>query len=44
MTTGLVLMETELPLPPIAFGLIAFGLLLILLAITVALGNGRPHS
>ena len=44
MNFGLTVMETELPLPPIAFGLIAFGLLLILLAITVMLGNGRPHS
>jgi hypothetical protein len=44
MIPGLILMETELPLPPIVFGLIAFILLVILLAITVALGNGRPHS
>ena len=44
MTPGLILMETELPLPPIVYGLIAFGLLLILLAITVAVGKGRPHS
>ncbi len=44
MTSGLILLENELPLPPLAFGLIAFGLLIALLAITVALGNGRPHS
>ncbi len=44
MTSGLILLETELPLPPLAFGLIAFGLLCTLLAVTVALGNGRPHS
>ena len=36
--------KTELPLPPIVYGLIAFGLLLILLAITVSVGKGRPHS
>ena len=44
MTTGLILLETELPLHPVVFGLIAFGLLLALLAITVGLGKGRPHS
>ena len=44
MTLGTLPLETELPLPPIAYGLIAFGLLLILLAITVGLGKGRPHS
>jgi hypothetical protein len=44
MILGILPMETELPLPPIVYGLIAFGLLLILLAITVGLGKGRPHS
>jgi hypothetical protein len=44
MITGLTLLETELPMPPIVYGLIAFGLLVALLAVTVALGKGRPHS
>ena len=44
MTFGLTLLETELPFPPLVFGLIAFGLLIALLVLTVILGNGRPHS
>ena len=44
MTFGLIALETELPLPPIAFGLIAFGIFVILLLITLAAGKGRPHS
>ncbi len=44
MTFGLTLLETELPAPAWAFGLIAFGLLFILLMITLAIGKGRPHS
>ncbi len=44
MILGLPLLETELPMPPLVFGLIAFGLLVLLLVITVVLGNGRPHS
>jgi hypothetical protein len=44
MTPGLALLETELPFHPIVFGLIAFGLLVGLLLITVVLGKGRPHS
>ena len=44
MNPGLVLLETELPFHPIVFGLVAFGLLLGLLLITVVLGKGRPHS
>ena len=46
MTLGLTLLttETELPFHPIVFGLIAFGLLLALLILTVVIGNGRPHS
>ena len=42
MTVVSVVLETEIP--PLVFGLTAFGLLLILLAITVAVGKGRPHS
>ena len=44
MTLALTLLETELPFPPFVFGLIAFGLLNLLLIITVTLGKGRPHS
>jgi hypothetical protein len=48
MTFGLTLLETEvgreLPIPAWGFGLIAFGLLLILLLITWSVGKGRPHS
>ena len=48
MTLGLTLLETEaaseLPMPPWAFGVLAFGLLLLLLLITLSLGKGRPHS
>jgi hypothetical protein len=44
MFLAILPMETELPLPPIVYGLIAFALLMILLAITVMVGKGRPHS
>jgi hypothetical protein len=47
MMIGLTLLETEvhkLPAPAWAFGVIAFGLLVLLLQITLAIGNGRPHS
>ncbi len=42
------LLETEvtreLPIPAWGFGLIAFGLLLALLLVTLSIGKGRPHS
>jgi len=48
MTTfGLTLLEAEvreLPAPPWVFGLIAFGILIALLLITLAIGKGRAHS
>jgi hypothetical protein len=47
MTFGLTLLETaahELPIPPWAYGVIAFGLLGLMMVITLALGKGRPHS
>ena len=44
MILGLPLLETELPFPPLVYGLVAFGLLMALLVLTVVLGNGRPHS
>jgi hypothetical protein len=34
----------ELPIPAWGFGLIAFGLLAILMLITLSIGKGRPHS
>ena len=49
MIYGLTLLETEaggreLPMPAWGFGLLAFGLLVALLMITLILGKGRPHS
>jgi hypothetical protein len=48
MTFPFVLLETEvgneIPVSPVAFGLIAFGLLLVLLLVTWSIGKGRPHS
>jgi hypothetical protein len=48
MTFGLTLLETEasrqLPIPAWGFGLLVFGLLLMLLLITWSIGKGRPHS
>jgi hypothetical protein len=48
MTLGLTLLQTEtgleLPIPPWAFGVLAFCLLLLLLLITWSIGRGRPHS
>jgi len=37
-------METELPIPAWAFGLIAFLALLSMMAIVLSIGKGRPHS
>ena len=34
----------DLPMPPLAFGLAAFGLLCLLLLGTLAFGKGRHHS
>ncbi len=34
----------ELPIEPVWFGVIALGLLLALLAITLVFGKGRPHA
>ncbi len=44
MTLGLIALETELPLPPLAFGLIAFAIFILLLLVTLGAGKGRPHS
>ena len=44
MISGLPLLETEAAIPPLVIGLIAFGLLIALLLVTMALGKGRPHS
>ena len=40
----LVALETELPIPPIFFGIIAFCALLLMMAIVLSIGKGRPHS
>ncbi len=48
MTLGLMLLQTEvhreLPIPAWAFGVLAFGILTVLLLITWSIGKGRPHS
>ena len=48
MDLGPTLLEAEamreLPIPAWAFGIIAFGLLIGLLVLTLAIGRGRPHS
>ncbi len=48
MNLGQTLLEAEavreLPIPAWAFGVIAFLLLMALLALTLAIGKGRPHS
>ena len=48
MTLALTLLQTEvhreLPIPAWAFGVLGFGILLILLLITWSIGRGRPHS
>ena len=48
MTLGLMLLQTEahreLPIPSWAFGVLGFGILLLLLLITWTIGKGRPHS
>jgi hypothetical protein len=48
MGTLLAVLETgvehELPIPAWGFGVIAFGLLLALLLLTLSIGKGRPHS
>lgn len=33
----------DLPIPPLAIGLIAFGILAVLLLATLGFGKGRPH-
>jgi hypothetical protein len=41
----LVALETHhLPFPPIIFGLLAFVCLLVMMAIVLSIGKGRPHS
>jgi hypothetical protein len=34
----------ELPIEPLWFGVVALGLLMALLAITLVFGKGRPHA
>jgi hypothetical protein len=33
----------DLPISPLAIGLIAFGILTLLLIVTMGFGKGRPH-
>lgn len=40
----LTALETELPLPAWAIGLIAFLLLLSMMGVVLSMGKGRPHS
>jgi hypothetical protein len=40
----IVALETELPIPAWAFGLIAFVCLLVMMLIVLSIGKGRPHS
>lgn len=35
---------SDLPVPPLGVGLIAFGILLALLFMTLSFGKGRPHT
>jgi hypothetical protein len=50
MNLGLTLLEAaesghhELPFPGWVFGLIAFGILMGFLLLTMSIGKGRPHS
>lgn len=47
MTNAVQLVALEarnLPVPPIIFGLIAFLSLLVMMAIVLSIGKGRPHS
>ena len=44
MTYGLVSLENSLPIAAPFVGLIAFVILIAMLLITHAIGNGRPHS
>ncbi len=48
MILALTLLETEggheLPIPSWGYGLIAFGILVGMLLITLSIGKGRPHS
>jgi hypothetical protein len=39
----LAALETELPVPPLVFGLIAFLALMLMMAIVLSIGKGRPH-
>jgi hypothetical protein len=34
----------DLPAPPVVFGVIAFGLLMLLMVGLLMFGKGRPHS
>lgn len=40
----LTVLETQLPVPPIVFALIAFCVLVAMLFVVTSIGKGRPHS
>ncbi|MBO0813442.1 MAG: hypothetical protein J2P23_15555 [Microlunatus sp.] len=40
----LAALETQLPVPPLVFGLIAFLALMVMMGIVLSIGKGRPHS
>ncbi|MBA2559729.1 MAG: hypothetical protein H0V07_07530 [Propionibacteriales bacterium] len=44
MFTSVEEQTRDLPAPPLVFGLIGFGLLLVLLLGLLMFGKGRPHS
>ena len=44
MMFGLTPLEAELPIPAWGFGLVAFGILVFALLLTLSIGKGRPHS
>lgn len=47
MTNVVQLVSLEahhLPFPPILFGLLAFLCLLVMMAVVLSIGKGRPHS
>ncbi len=39
-----VALQTDLPIPSWAFGLLAFVTLLVMMLIVLSIGKGRPHA
>lgn len=42
--SGLVALQTDLPIPAWGFGIIAFVLLVGMMTVVLSIGGGRPHS